>query len=218
MIEKYKLHEVARDLNINGKDLILLRQKLAGWDVTVSPDSADANADGSVDGKDLILLRQKLAGWNVVLGPKPEHSLVGEWAWGQRTDEDMSEYGESGILASFDVDIMGFNEDGTSYSYYLGWVSWDLVNGGPGDHWDVAPMGYDFFTITYTLEGDQLTVNYAPSDYTDGGTVVYTVSWSDDGSLLINNAPYLLLPRSASEMTPEELLIFFGLDPNVPEN
>ena len=53
---------------INGKDLILLRQSLAGWDVEVDMDAADCNADGKINGKDLILLRQHLAGWDVVLG------------------------------------------------------------------------------------------------------------------------------------------------------
>ena len=53
---------------INGKDLILLRQSLAGWDVTVDEACADCNADGKINGKDLILLRQYLAGWDVSLG------------------------------------------------------------------------------------------------------------------------------------------------------
>ena len=53
---------------INGKDLILLRQSLAGWDVEVDMDATDCNADGKINGKDLILLRQHLAGWDVALG------------------------------------------------------------------------------------------------------------------------------------------------------
>ena len=52
---------------LNAMDLILLRQYLAGWDVTVSP-GGDANGDGSCNALDLILLRQHLAGWDVTLG------------------------------------------------------------------------------------------------------------------------------------------------------
>ncbi|MBR2889164.1 MAG: leucine-rich repeat protein [Oscillospiraceae bacterium] len=55
---------------VNGKDLILLRQSLAGWDVELNEAAADCNGDRSVNGKDLILLRQHLAGWDVTLGPQ----------------------------------------------------------------------------------------------------------------------------------------------------
>jgi len=56
------------DSEVNGKDLILLRQSLAGWDVEMDETAADCNGDGEVNGKDLILLRQYLAGWDVELG------------------------------------------------------------------------------------------------------------------------------------------------------
>ncbi|MBR2889163.1 MAG: Ig-like domain-containing protein [Oscillospiraceae bacterium] len=56
------------DGKVNGKDLILLRQSLAGWDVTIAGAAADCNGDGKINGKDLILLRQYLAGWDVELG------------------------------------------------------------------------------------------------------------------------------------------------------
>ena len=58
------------DGTVNGKDLILLRQSLAGWDVELDEAAADCNGDGEVNGKDLILLRQYLAGWDVTLGPR----------------------------------------------------------------------------------------------------------------------------------------------------
>ncbi|MBR2889021.1 MAG: leucine-rich repeat protein [Oscillospiraceae bacterium] len=61
--------DVNGDAEINGKDLILLRQSLAGWDVEPVPQNADCNGDGEINGKDLILLRQHLAGWDVTLGP-----------------------------------------------------------------------------------------------------------------------------------------------------
>ena len=60
--------DVNDDGKVNTKDLILLRQHLAGWDVTINADNADVTADGKVNTKDLILLRQYLAGWDVTLG------------------------------------------------------------------------------------------------------------------------------------------------------
>jgi hypothetical protein len=56
------------DGKVDGRDLILLRQKMAGWSVTLDEAAADCNGDGTLNGKDLILLRQKLAGWDVPLG------------------------------------------------------------------------------------------------------------------------------------------------------
>lgn len=58
------------DGKVNGLDVILLRQYIAGWDVTVDPIGGDANGDGKVNGLDVILLRQYIAGWDVTLGPK----------------------------------------------------------------------------------------------------------------------------------------------------
>ena len=58
------------DGRVNGLDLILLRQYLAGWDVEPNLSAADTNGDTRVNGLDLILLRQYLAGWDVTLGPK----------------------------------------------------------------------------------------------------------------------------------------------------
>ena len=50
-------------------DLALLRQLLAGWEVSPSyENTADVNTDGKVDMLDLALLQQWLAGWEVTLG------------------------------------------------------------------------------------------------------------------------------------------------------
>ena len=54
------------DGKVNAPDLILLRQYLAGWDVTIH--AADCNGDGQTTALDLIRLRQYLAGWDVALG------------------------------------------------------------------------------------------------------------------------------------------------------
>jgi hypothetical protein len=67
-ILSYILGDANSDGTFNGKDLIVLRQRMAGWSVPMDDAAADANCDGIVNGKDLILLRQALAGWDVTLG------------------------------------------------------------------------------------------------------------------------------------------------------
>ena len=57
------------DGRINALDLILMRQHLAGWDVTIDSTAADVSGDGKCNALDLIRLRQYLAGWDVTLGP-----------------------------------------------------------------------------------------------------------------------------------------------------
>lgn len=56
------------DGEVNALDVILLRQYLAGWNVTVDTRGADTNGDGKINPLDVILLRQYLAGWDVSLG------------------------------------------------------------------------------------------------------------------------------------------------------
>lgn len=60
--------DVNGDGKINGLDVILLRQHIAGWTVTLDTAAADVNGDGRVNGLDMILLRQYVAGWDVQLG------------------------------------------------------------------------------------------------------------------------------------------------------
>ncbi len=51
------------DGNVNGRDVLLLRQYLAGgYNVTIDEEACDVNDDGSVNGRDVLLLRQYLAG------------------------------------------------------------------------------------------------------------------------------------------------------------
>lgn len=47
------------------RDIALLQQYLAGWDVTVDPVTADIDSDGDVTVRDIALLQQYLAGWEV---------------------------------------------------------------------------------------------------------------------------------------------------------
>jgi methionine-rich copper-binding protein CopC len=59
--------DVNGDSKVNNIDVILQKQYLAGWEVTVSA-GADANGDGKINNIDVILLKQYLAGWEVTLG------------------------------------------------------------------------------------------------------------------------------------------------------
>ena len=64
--------DVNSDGKVNGLDVILLRQYIAGWDVAADLKAANVNGDtaGKVNSLDMILLRQYIAGWNVTLGPQ----------------------------------------------------------------------------------------------------------------------------------------------------
>ena len=55
------------DGKINNKDLGLLQQYLADWDIAIDLDAADVNNDGKINNKDLGLVQQYLADWDVVL-------------------------------------------------------------------------------------------------------------------------------------------------------
>lgn len=52
---------------MNVKDLILLAQHYAGWDVDINIPAMDINGDGETNVKDLIRLAQYLAGWDIKL-------------------------------------------------------------------------------------------------------------------------------------------------------
>ncbi|MCR5816222.1 MAG: leucine-rich repeat protein [Ruminococcus sp.] len=62
------LGDVNNDKEINIKDVALLKQYLAKWNVDIDKDAADANGDGEINIKDLALLKQYIAKWNVKLG------------------------------------------------------------------------------------------------------------------------------------------------------
>ncbi|MBR3778313.1 MAG: hypothetical protein IKL13_01135 [Clostridia bacterium] len=64
----YVVGDVNEDGRINNKDLGLLQQYLAGFEVSVNQRAADVNADSRVNNKDLGLLQQYLAGFEVELG------------------------------------------------------------------------------------------------------------------------------------------------------
>jgi len=61
--------DVNGDGDIDARDVLRLRQYLAGWEVVISSNNAaDVNGDGLVDARDVLRLRQYLAGWAVKLG------------------------------------------------------------------------------------------------------------------------------------------------------
>lgn len=56
------------DGSVDLKDVVLMRQALAGWDVTVTDRNVDVNGDGVFNLKDVTVLRRYLAdGWDVTL-------------------------------------------------------------------------------------------------------------------------------------------------------
>jgi hypothetical protein len=55
------------DGEVDNKDVVLLKQYLAEWDVKIFP-GADADGDGEPTNKDVVLLKQYLADWDVTLG------------------------------------------------------------------------------------------------------------------------------------------------------
>ena len=59
--------DVNGDGAIDIKDVTVLKQYLAKWNVTINKSNADVTGDGDVTVKDLTLLKQHLAKWNVVL-------------------------------------------------------------------------------------------------------------------------------------------------------
>ncbi len=67
MISDIKMGDVNKDGIINGKDVLLLRQYVAGWPTAELDNSqlkaADVTGDGIVNGKDILKIRQYIAGW-----------------------------------------------------------------------------------------------------------------------------------------------------------
>ncbi len=56
------------DGKINTKDVVLIAQYIAGWDVIINTAAIDCSGDGIVNTKDVVLLAQFIAGWDVELG------------------------------------------------------------------------------------------------------------------------------------------------------
>lgn len=58
------------DGRINNRDLGLLLQYSADWDVTLDLEAADVTHDGRVNNRDVGLLQQYLSDWDVSLQPE----------------------------------------------------------------------------------------------------------------------------------------------------
>ena len=59
--------DINGDLATNMKDVVLLMQYVARWDVSVNEAALDVNADSSVNMKDVVLLMQYVAKWDVII-------------------------------------------------------------------------------------------------------------------------------------------------------
>ena len=64
---EYETGDANRDGQVNLKDVTLLKQYLAKWNVDIDLDLADVNGDNDVNLRDITLLCQALANWNVTL-------------------------------------------------------------------------------------------------------------------------------------------------------
>ena len=66
-VSDVKMGDINKDGVINGKDVVLLRQYVAGWPTAVLDSSqmaaADVTGDGVINGKDIVKIRQFIAGW-----------------------------------------------------------------------------------------------------------------------------------------------------------
>ena len=65
-LDATKLGDLNGDNDITVKDVTMLKQYLANWNVTVDAKLADVSGDGEVSVKDVTLLKQYIAKWNVV--------------------------------------------------------------------------------------------------------------------------------------------------------
>lgn len=59
--------DVTDDGKVNLSDVSAMLKKVAGWDVEVPEDAADANGDGGVNLSDVSLTLQYIAGWDVAM-------------------------------------------------------------------------------------------------------------------------------------------------------
>ncbi|MBD5137340.1 MAG: leucine-rich repeat protein [Lachnospiraceae bacterium] len=59
--------DINGDDKVNNRDVSLLMQHLAGWNVSVNEPALDTNGDGKINNRDVSNLMQFLAGWDVTL-------------------------------------------------------------------------------------------------------------------------------------------------------
>ena len=76
--------DVNGDGKINGLDVIVLRQHIAGWDVEINLAAANVNADpdDKINSLDMILLRQYVAGWDVEIPGEDDDDDENALPWG----------------------------------------------------------------------------------------------------------------------------------------
>ncbi len=64
---KYFLGDINYDFSVDLKDLVVLSQRVAGWDVACNFITLDTNGSGDVDLSDVVLLAQYLSEWKVII-------------------------------------------------------------------------------------------------------------------------------------------------------
>lgn len=147
--------------------------------------------------------------------PSDTDWLKGDWTTVVRVDDR-----EYGVATAFVTEITyGFGKDGTGAINDRAWIS-------PGAEWKVAGKGYVETYFIYTLEGDTLTITHTGSEFGEYPeeeieTNVYTVIRNQDGSITwvpAEGGEGIIFRQVEHDLTVEELLLLFGLNPNVPEN
>ncbi len=105
--------------------------------------------------------------------------LVGTWETVWREDyEDHS---------ALNTVTFHFAFNGTGSSSDCMWISMDQSTGQPGKEWEVAGMGYESTSYTYTFDGKRLSLACTGYDY-EGYyefTAEYTVTRTEDGFIFL---------------------------------
>jgi hypothetical protein len=89
------------------KDIGVLQQSLARWNVTVNSTAVDVYADGKVNNKDLALLQRYMAGWDVTLAPAVDHLPVDRTLILPASDSDIDYKNKKGRVKVQDTFILG---------------------------------------------------------------------------------------------------------------
>ena len=65
-VSEYILGDANGDCEVNIRDVTLILQCIAEWNVSIDKHNADVNRDGSVNIRDVTMVLQHIAGWNVL--------------------------------------------------------------------------------------------------------------------------------------------------------
>ena len=177
---------------VNARDVALLQQAVAGWDVTME-ESADATGDGLVNARDVALVQQFVAGWDVnlekVIGDATGDGLV------NARDVALLQQAVAGwdatLAASADANGDGLvnARDVALLQQFV--AGWDVTLGAvpvelPENGYDLGGRGR-VFAENITLNGNTVTVeivNRAKNWITEETSYVKYICTDADGNVL----------------------------------